>query len=234
MIICPLHPEECSRLIIPKPRHAFLMCTSEEKRTRRCKQVLGSIHKVLTGLDYKIIDGSGIVAYGDYFCSICTYLQACPFGIVVAGEDMNMSTLANIFVEAGIMQGFGKPVVMFVETKENLPSDFIRHFEVFYNSRGYSSKFKGLLNQIGNLEDFYSRLLADPAYKAGDYEKAVKYYEEAYLIGAKQETLQKLEDLISNLKSKRIPKGYKTRLLDGVSLFHEEAKRNVANVPLST
>lgn len=211
------------------------MCPSEEKRTLRCKQVLGSIFRVLSKLNYEVIDGSEIVAYGDYFCAICTALQACPLGVAVASGDMSMSTLANIFAEAGLMQGFGKPVIMFVDKKENLPSDFIRHFEVFYSSKGYSSKFKRLLKQIDNLEDYYSRLLADRAYEAGDYEKAAKYYQEAYLIGAKPKTLEKLETLVLTLRSsRRIPKGYKKRLLDGATLFHEEAKRSIPDTHLSS
>lgn len=124
------------------------------------------------------------------------------------------------------MQGFGKPVILFVDKKRNLPSDYIRHYAVFYNSRDYLSKYRSLLEDILRLpEDMYEEL-GQLAFRARDYEKATKYYQEAYLISPKQETLIALGSIASALdKARGIPRAYKQRLIENIRYFRSRVKQ---------
>ena len=225
MIICPLNTGECNRLILPKPRTAFLMAPSAKYQTDASKIVLRNIIKSLADLNYKIMEGSKTVRHGDYFCSICQATQGCALGVAMVYDGLPVGTISNIYLETGIMQGFGKPVILFVNKKKSLPSDYIRHYAVFYNSRDYLSRYRSLLEDIAKLpEDVYEHV-GQFAFKAKDYEKAAKYYQEAYLINPKQETLTTLESIASALeKARGIPRAYKQRLLENIQYFCSRIK----------
>jgi tetratricopeptide (TPR) repeat protein len=221
MIICPLNGGECNTLIPPRPRAAFVMAPSTEYQTDTSKKVLRKIIKVLAELNYEVIEGSSMVRHGDYFCSICQTLQGCALGIAMVYRGLPVKTVSNIFLETGIMQGFGKPVILFVDNKrKTLASDYIRHYAISYNSSGYLSKYRSLLEDIAKLPEDMYEYLGEFALKAKDYEKAAKYYKEAYLINPKQETVITLESIASTLeKSKGIPRAYKQRLLENIQYF---------------
>lgn len=225
MIICPLNAGECNRPILPKPRTAFIMAPSAKYQTDASKTVLRNIIKNLSDLNYKIIEGSKIVRHGDYYCSICQDAQGCALGVAIVCDGLPISTTSNILLETGIMQGFGKPVILVVDKKKNQPSDYIRHYIVFYNRRDYLSKYRSLLEDITRLPEDVYEYVGQFAFKARDYEKAAKYYQEAYLINPKQETLTTLESIASALdKSRGIPVAYKKRLLENIQYFCSKVK----------
>lgn len=201
------------------------MAPSEKKKSHRCKLVMGGLFNILSNFDLKHIEGSKIAQYGDYLCSICRTFQGCTLGVAIVSEDMSIDTLGNIFVEMGLMQGFGKPVVLFADKQENVPSDFIRDFVILFNRRQYLSKFEELIQEF--LDRAHQHLITgDAAFKMGDYEKASRYYKEAYLIDPKTDALKKINELVSTLNKKRgIPSGYKKRLLDDANAFSQEASR---------
>ena len=225
MIICPLNTGECNRLILPKPRTAFVMAPSAKYQTDASKIVLRNIIKSLSDLSYGIIEGSKIVRHGDYFCSICQATQGCALGVAMVYDGLPVNTVSNIYLETGIMQGFGKPVILFVDKKKNLASDYIRHYAVFYRSSGHLSKYRSLLEDIAKLPENVYEPVGQFAFRARDYEKAAKYYQEAYLINPKKETLTTLESIALTLeKARGIPKAYKQRLLENIQYFCSKVK----------
>jgi len=139
-------------------------------------------------------------------------------------DGLPVSTISNIYLETGIMQGFGKPVVIFADKKRNLASDYVRHYAIFYNSRDYLSRYGSLLDDIAKLPEDVYEYVGQFAFKAGDYEKAAKYYQEAYLINPKQETLKIIESIALALEeAKGIPKAYKQRLIENIRYFCSKA-----------
>ena len=121
------------------------------------------------------------------------------------------------------MQGLGNPVILCIDKKRSLPSDFVRSLCIFYGRPNYVSKLKTLLDDIQSLNGYYSNHLGDLALKVGDYEKAGRYYEERYLIGQDNAILRKLKRLIDNLeKDEKIPYSYKQRLPEGVKTYYAE------------
>jgi len=162
-----------------------------------------------------------LIRYGDYFCSICQAIQSCAFGLAIVEEGIPEKTLGNIYFETGLMQGFGKPVILLLDKRSGLPSDFIRNYSIFFGKKEYSTKFRELVETIMELADYYSSDLADYALKAQDYEKAARYYRESYLIGKKIRTKHQISELISVMKKeKSIPYGYKKRLLEDTEKFY--------------
>jgi len=215
MRICPLTSDECTKLITPLPKTILLMTPSKEKTTPELKELVDNIKKIIEKHSFKYIEGAEIIKYGDFVCSICSHILGCCLGIAISKAGIPPSTLCNIFWEKGLMEGFGKPVILFVDDDKYLPSDFKRTFAVFTEKKDYVKRFDALVKDLTGIErrHYYSNVLGDIAFEAGDYEKAGVYYQEAYLIQEKQEDLKKIKNLINLLKE--LPEeyeGFKDRL----------------------
>ena len=220
MIICHLNTGECNIPICPKPRTAFVMAPSARYQAEASRTVLSHLLGVLSDIGYEIVEGSRIVRHGDYFCSICQMIQGCAFGVAMVYDGLPVGTISNIYLETGMMQGFGKPVVLLVDKKRNLPSDYIRHYTIFFSLSGYLARCRSLLSDISKLADTVYEHIGGVALRAKDYEKAARYYQEAFLIRPKPETLGKLESISSALETARgIPRAYKQRLLENLECF---------------
>lgn len=220
MIICPLTSDECNKLITPLPKTVFIMSPSKNNTTPKLQGIMQHIKSALDQHSLKYIEGATIIDYGDYLCSICRHILGCTFGIAISSDDMPRPTLCNIFWEMGIMQGFGKPVVLLLDGSTSLPSDFVRNFAIFCNRSDYIRKFHALLRKVEELREHYSNVLGDIALEAGDYEKAGKYFQEAYLIGEKPKDMKKIDQLVETLRTTtNIPPGFKQRLYQNLSAF---------------
>ncbi len=220
MIICPLNQGECNRPIPPKVKTVFVMAPSAQYQTAGVRIVLREVIGALSDLSYNIVEGSKIRRHGDYFCAICQNTQGCAMGVSFVYDGLPVGTIGNIYLETGLMQGFGKPVILLVDKRKTLPSDYARHYAIFFNSKDYLSKYKSLLEDIAKLPEEMYEHLGQVALSAEDYEKAAKYYQEAYLISPKQDTLVALKSIVSTLeKAKDIPREYKQRLLDSILYF---------------
>jgi len=226
MIICPLTSDECNKLITPFPKSAFIMSPSRKKTTPELQEIIENIKSTLDKHSLKYIEGSTIIDYGDYLCSICKHILGCTFGIAISGIDVSKPTLCNIFWEKGLMEGFGKPVVLFLDSNINLPSDFTRTFTIFFDHKNYLEQFSDLLQKLKERRRYYSNVLGDIALQVGDYEKAARYFQEAYLIGEKPLDMEKIEQLIETLeKTTNIPSGFKERLHQSLLAFKNGIER---------
>jgi tetratricopeptide (TPR) repeat protein len=220
MNICPLNTGECKGFILPKVKTAFIMAPSAIYQTDEVKDVIEKINDRLSAIKYKIIDGAKLIRHGDYFCSICETAQGCALGIAITYEGLPIKTISNIYLETGIMQGFGKPVILFVDKKKSLPSDYIRHYAIYFNKSDYLKNYISLLDDIIKLPERLYKYVGDYALNAGDYEKAAKYYQEAYLINPKKEIKTNLETIVLKLENnKGIPVTYKERLIKNIRYF---------------
>jgi len=220
MIICPLSTDECNKLITPFPKTTFIMSPSKEKTTPELGRVIENIKSTLDTNSLKYIEGSTVIDYGDYLCSVCKYILGCTFGTAISSIDIQKPTLCNIFWEKGLMEGFGKPVILFLDKDINLPSDFTRTFTIFFDRKDYLEKFSDLLQKLKERRKYYSDVLGDIALQSGDYEKAGKYFQEAYLIEEKPEDMEKISQLIKTLeKDINIHPGFKKRLHQSLLAF---------------
>lgn len=227
MIICPLTTDECSKVITPYPKTCFLMTPSKEKTTPELKKVIDSIKSTIKKYSLEYIEGAKIIDYGDYLCSICNHILGCSFGIAISSKDIRPPTLCNIFWETGLMQGFGKPVILFLDKRLNLPSDFTRTFTIFFDRDNYLEKFRKLLKKLMERRNYYSNVLGDIALKVGDYEKAGRYFQEAYLIEENKKDMKKIEQLIETLeKDTNIHSGFKERLHKNLLAFKKGVNKD--------
>jgi hypothetical protein len=103
-------------------------------------------------------------------------------------------TLSNVYWEMGFMQGIGKMVVLIVDSLDSLPSDFIRTHSYFYNEKGFSEKLAKSIGNIVKLSEYYS-VAGEVAEEANNFEEAVKYFKDAYLISGDKKFIDKLKNI---------------------------------------
>ena len=222
MITCPLNYAECSQTITPLPRTCFVMAPSEEKVPREVKPILSQVLKSLEKHSFKYIEGAKLVDYGDFACSICRQIQGVAFGIAVSSGEFPISSLCNIFWEKGLMQGFGKPVILFLDDSMDLPSDFVRTYAIFFNRKNWKMKFHSLLTNIKKLPDKFLNVTGDISFEAGDYERASKYYMDAFLLDESSKALTKVKRILSLLKDPDTDlKGLGSRLVQVLKAFEK-------------
>ena len=134
-------------------------------------------------------------------------------------------TLSNIFWEMGVIQGWGRPILLIANKKDDLPSDFARDFCIFFeNAPRYIRKFKELVESFKQREQ-YLDTLADEAILRADYEKAFRYYQDAFLISGNRQIVTKIRKLKNIINSRRIPTDLKTRLTNIIGSYLSEATR---------
>lgn len=231
MIICPLTFDECSKHIILHPGTVFLMAPSKSKRGAELKKVISRISSELLKQKMTPLDGCGLVELGDTVCTICSTMQGCAMGIGFYHPDIPTDALSNIFWEMGIMQGWGRPVFLIANKKNDVPSDFTRGFCIFFeNNPEYIKKFKEIMGTFKQREQYYVNTLAEESIKAADFEAAFKYYQDAFLIGGNRQIITKIKKLKENINSKRIPKDLKTRLENIISGYLENASQCLKNL----
>jgi len=220
MRICPLTLDECNKIIELHVRTAFIMAPSKENSNKEIKNIFNHIKNILSENRYNFIEGSEVIDYGDYLCSICENILGSSFGITLLDKSIANKTIGNIFWESGLMVGFGKPVIQVLDNKHNLSSDFVRNFTIFYNDKNYLDKFDKLFKKIIKRRGYYSNKIAKMAIDTEDYEKAIWYIKEAYLIGGEEEDLNKLKAIKETIINKKdVAPYFKKRIIEDISKF---------------
>ena len=201
------------------------MTPSKAKRNDELKKVIRRISAELKRQKFGSVDGCSLVELGGAVCKICSTMQGCAIGIGFYHPDIKIDAVSNIFWEMGMFQGWGRPALLVETKKEDLPSDFTGEFCIFYEDNNrYISKFKDLIVAFRERETYYSDMLADEAIRTADYEKAIKYYQEAYLISGNRQILNKMGKLKAGLEEKRVPIKLRTRLLNAINSFEKDAR----------
>ena len=196
------------------------MSPSKQRSTPQLRRVIDTIIRKLK-TTYQCIDGSKLEGVGDFSCDVCGNIQGCPLGIAVVGEDTPLPTAGNIWWEAGLMHGFGKPIIAVVCDEQHLPSDFVRTYSVFYKKRGYANKLLRMAQRLTTRTDYFMKV-GSAALKAGNYEKAGLLYREEYLNNRNPECIDKISELIDLVERSTLHAGYKQELVDDLTTFHQK------------
>jgi hypothetical protein len=114
-----------------------------------------------------------------------------PLGIAVITSEMSHQTLANIFYEIGLMQAYGKEVIVIKTTDTKVPSDFVRT-EYLEFAAGFKRKLKKYLEKYfswASNYEFMSELVENNPLLAIDYLKR------AWLISGENAYRQKAREI---------------------------------------
>ncbi len=86
-------------------------------------------------------------------------------------------------------------------------------------------KFKELIESFRQREQQYVDTIASEAIRMADYEKAFKYYQDAFLISGNRQILNKIRKLKDNVESRRIPSDLKMRLSNIMTAYLRDATK---------
>ncbi len=225
MIICPLTSDECSKALAPRPQSCFLMTALPDNPSDKLSNIRKAIKNTCNSLSFQLITAEDISVSGDILCKICHTIRSTSFGISLYLKEFEISAVSNIFLETGLMLGFGKTVFLITEQGHKRPSDFSRtEWILFKSNHDLECKLSKNIKDLLRLPDFYVNILADLALEKKDYEKAAKYYIEAVLISKNKKAKSKLEDILRILKAKKEDTGLERRLSEDIDVFLRSLK----------
>lgn len=220
MVICPLTSDECPKRVIPRLKDVFLMMPSVKNQPAALKPVVDKVQQILQGYSFTYTEGPSIIGIGDYLCDICQYIQGSAFGVAFVGEKIPSLTLCNIFWEKGLMEGFGKYVMLVADHKGSLPTNFARESTIFYYDPGYEPRLHDLIKRIMRLPEYHTDMVGDSALEAGDIEKAAKYFMDAYMIAGEPKYEHKIDNLIQIIENEEFNiAAFAKRILENLKTF---------------
>jgi hypothetical protein len=89
-------------------------------------EIRSAIESELTAFQYVTVDASEHITGRDFLLKIWNLLLSAPLGIAIIHEGMPPATVANIFFELGMMQAYGKELLVVKTPAAVVPSDLVR------------------------------------------------------------------------------------------------------------
>lgn len=201
-----------SKKIKYRPKTCFIMTHLGKQIPNEINKMRETAETYLKFHEFEIIDAYSKVTGRDFLSKIFELILSVPFGIALISENLNSSTIANIFYEIGLLQALGKETLIIKTEGFNIPSDFIRTEYIVYDS-----KTKGRINDY--LKTYLE--LAEH-YKLLGYELkknpiiSIDYLRRSYLMTGEIDTKDKMDKVISHLFSPEY--------------FTKEIKKNMKNL----
>lgn len=84
------------------------------------------IERVVDGAGFTVVDADSFTTGRDFLFKIWEVIVSVPVGIALIHQDIQPTTLANIYYEVGLMQALGKETLVVKAPGAQVPSDFVR------------------------------------------------------------------------------------------------------------
>ena len=204
LVFSPVSQDVIDGPFQPRPRHAFLMLHSGERRSRLDRELEHSVCEALDDAGLTGLRAADVPGVGDYLDKIIGLIRGCGLGIAIFSEATPPPTLANIFFEVGLCLTFGRPVILAKTAEAPTPSDFVRtEWVAQYEDEGqFRTNIRDTLDTITRDLAVYFRAIAEVAMEADeiDYELAFERYVQAVLIAHDPADLVRIEQIYADLK----------------------------------
>lgn len=193
----PINGDVYSKMTRYRPRTCFIMAKLGKKIPREIKNMRKTVAKYLKNHKFEIIDASSIVTGRDFLVKIFELILSVPLGIALISENLDSTTIANIFYEIGLLQALGKETLIIKTEESDIPSDFIRTEYIEYDNK-FKDKINGYLNTYFQQAEHYEllgcELIKDPI-------TSIDYLKRSYLMTSESKTKNKINKIISSLFS---------------------------------
>lgn len=201
-----------SKQIKYRPRTCFIMTKLGKNIPKEISNMRKTAAKYLKNQKFEVIDASSKITGRDFLFKIFELILSVPLGIALISENLNSTTIANIFYEIGLLQALGKETLIIKTEGSNIPSDFIRTEYIEYNNK-FKDKINEYLKTYFELAEHYEllgcELIKDPI-------TSIDYLKRSYLMTDDSSTKNKINKIISNLFSPEY--------------FTEEIRKNIKNL----
>ncbi|MEO9965366.1 MAG: hypothetical protein ABJF11_06245 [Reichenbachiella sp.] len=174
----PTDNDVLTKRIKYNPRSAFIMTQLGGVKTNLLDEILSQLKTALNQKEIHSLDANSLITGKDFLSKIWNLALSSPIGIAVLSENMQQTTVANIYYELGLMNALGKETVVIKTPKFKIPSDFIRTEYIKYDN-SFEKKMDSFLQQIFEQAEYYGvmadSLIAKPLL-------SIDYLRRAYLI----------------------------------------------------
>jgi len=193
----PIDGDVYSKMIKYRPRTCFIMTKLGKPIPKEIRNMRRTVAKYLKNYKFEIIDASSKVTGRDFLFKIFELILSVPLGIALISENLNSTTIANIFYEIGLLQALGKETLIIKTEGSNIPSDFIRTEYIEYNNK-FKDKINEYLNTYFQQAEHYEllgrELIKDPI-------TSIDYLKRSYLMTGESNIKNKINKIISSLFS---------------------------------
>jgi hypothetical protein len=174
----PIDGEAHTGRIEYHPRTCFVMTKLGDPIPDKVIEIRSRLATIFTDNGINIIDANDVITGKDFLLKIWHILLSVPLGIAIISRDMDHETFANIFYEIGLMQPYGKEILVIKTADAPFPSDFVRT-EYIEFAKDFERKITKFMKSFFNLAKHYKLM-------AVQFEKnpllAIDYLKRAYLI----------------------------------------------------
>ena len=122
----PTDGEVLSSKITVVPRSCFIMTQLGGEISDKVTTTRDRVCKIFNQFDIETVDANSVATSRDFLIKIWRLILSAPIGVAIVHEHMPVPTLCNIFYEVGMMQSYGKEVIIVKSKDISIPSDFIR------------------------------------------------------------------------------------------------------------
>ncbi len=201
--------EVITEFIKYEPRSCFVMTQLGTPVSHSVTAIRAALVKELNNRGIKELDALSQVKGKDYLSKIWRLVQAVPMGIAIVTEEMNSSTISNIFYEVGVLNALGKETIVIKSPGFKIPSDFIRTEYIEFNS-DFTKQLNKFLDEVFELADHYE--LVGEALEANPV-LTVDYYKRAFLISGDSRYFKMTKEIIQKIKLDKQSKFFVTDFL---------------------
>ncbi len=142
--------------------------------------------------DIAVIDADSVVTGRDFLLKIWNLILAVPLGVAILHEKMRHQTRSNIFYELGVLQAYGKEILVVKTKAAKIPSDFVRTEYVNYDDH-FDRRIHSFIDTFFKLAEHYENI-------ADQVERnpllAIDYLRRAYLISGKEDLRSKVQTIM--------------------------------------
>jgi len=191
----PIDGDVYSKIIKYRPKTCFIMTKLGKPIPKEIKNMRRTVAKYLKNHKFEIIDASSKVTGRDFLLKIFGLILSVPLGIALISENLEPTTIANIFYEIGLLQALGKETLIIKTEISNIPSDFIRTEYIEYDNK-FKDKINEYINTYFQLAEHYEllgcELIKDPI-------TSIDYLKRSYLMTGNSNTKTKIDKIVLNL-----------------------------------
>jgi|ERR1043166_5011910 hypothetical protein len=178
----PINGDATTTGIVSRPRTCFLMTQLGRPIPAILGEIRDSIIQVLKNYKMELIDADSVITGRDFLIKIWDLILGVPLGIAIIHKEMRPQTLANIFYEIGLMQAYGKDLLVIKTQRTRMPSDFARTEYIEFST--------DFVNRLGRFVESHLSNANYYAHMADQLERnpllAIDYLKRAYLISGEE------------------------------------------------
>ena len=138
-----------------RPKTCFLMTKLGQPVPDEVEQIRASVTRSFESIGYCVIDANTAVTGRDFLVKIWNMIVSVPVGVAIVDESFPQKTLSNIYYEYGMMQAYGKEVVIVKTAGTDIPSDLVRTEYVRFDA-SFDTKFGQFCEQLGTQAQYYA------------------------------------------------------------------------------